>query len=96
MNESTWISKCVKEAIWIEPKRGNNAKSLMLSFRSDIPNLIDIPQESIRTKVFEYMKRPSSYVFELSPIWSPNLVTIDSEGFKGAQHLLSERLRLSA
>ena len=37
----------VEEAIWIKPKSGYTAKALILSFKSDIPNFIDIPGESM-------------------------------------------------
>ena len=48
----------VEEAIWIKPKIGNNAKPRILSSKSVPPNFIDIPGESVRTWVFEYMKQP--------------------------------------
>ena len=35
MNQHSLVN--VEEAIWIEPKRGNNAKPTILSFRSDPP-----------------------------------------------------------
>ena len=56
MNEHNLIN--VEEAIWMKPQRGNNAKPLILSFRRDLPAFIDVPGESIRTRVSEYSKRP--------------------------------------
>ena len=48
----------VEEAVWIKPRRGSNVKPLMLSFRIAIPDYIDIPGERMRTKVYEYIKKP--------------------------------------
>ena len=48
----------VEEAVWIKPRRGSNVKPLMLSFRTAIPDYIDIPGERMRTKVYEYIKKP--------------------------------------
>ena len=47
----------VEEAIWIKPKSGYTAKALILSFKSDIPNFIDIPGESMIWKDLEYIKQ---------------------------------------
>ena len=47
----------VEEALWIKPKPDNNAKPLILSFRSDLPIFIDISGETAGTKLFEYIKR---------------------------------------
>ena len=43
----------VEEVLWKTYKRGNNAKSLILSFRSDIPTFIDISGETATKKAFE-------------------------------------------
>ena len=48
----------VEEAVWIKPRRGSNVKPLMLSFRTAIPDYIDVPGERMRTKVYEYIKKP--------------------------------------
>ena len=44
-------------ADWIKPKN-KNANALLLSFRGNLPNYIDIPGELTKTKVQEYKKRP--------------------------------------
>ena len=49
----------VEEAIWIKPKRNSASKPLILSFRSELPAYLDIPGETIRTKVYEYKKFPT-------------------------------------
>ena len=48
----------VEEAVWVKPRRGSNVKPLMLSFRTAIPDYIDVPGERMRTKVYEYIKKP--------------------------------------
>ena len=48
----------VEEAIWIKPKQNSAAKPLILGFRSELPTYIDLPGESLRTKVYEYRKLP--------------------------------------
>ena len=47
----------VEEATWIK-SRNNIALPLILSFQSEIPEFVDIPGERIRTRVYEYKKRP--------------------------------------
>ena len=56
INQNNLIN--VEEAIWMKPKRGNNAKPLILSFRRDVPAFIDVPGEAMRTRVSDYSKRP--------------------------------------
>ena len=55
------IAQCglanVEEAVWIKPKN-NLVKPLLLTFRTEMPEFIDIPGEKLRTKVQEYLKRP--------------------------------------
>ena len=49
----------MQESFWLKPKRGNNAKHLILSFRSDFPSFIDIPGETARTQVIIITKEPA-------------------------------------
>jgi hypothetical protein len=48
----------VTEAFWIKSSRNMQAKALLLTFRGELPGLIEIPGESMKTRVYEYVKRP--------------------------------------
>ena len=41
----------VVEATWITPRRGNNAKPLLLTFPDELPQYLNIPGEMMMTKV---------------------------------------------
>ena len=56
MNQFSPVS--VEEAVWIKSKNSSD-KPLILSFRTEVPNYIDIPGETIRTKVYEFKKLPN-------------------------------------
>lgn len=51
----------LQEAIephWIKAREKVQAKPLLLNFREELPAFIDIPGEMMRTRVYEYKKRP--------------------------------------
>ena len=48
----------VEDPVWIKPQGNRLSKALLLSFRGDLPTFIDIPGEIMRTKVYEYKKKP--------------------------------------
>ena len=45
-------------ATWINPRSGNGAKPLLLTFPDELPQYLNIPGEMIMTKVIEYKRRP--------------------------------------
>ena len=45
-----------------------DAKPLLLSFRRDLPAFIDIPGETMKTRVSEYSKRPTVYSMVAHPM----------------------------
>lgn len=48
----------VVEAVWIKPRSQHSAKPLLLSFRGAVPAFLEIPGEMMKTRVYEYKKRP--------------------------------------
>ena len=48
----------VEEAPWIKPRRNSSGKPLIISFRSDPPEYLNIPGEMCLTKVYEYVRTP--------------------------------------
>ena len=48
----------VVRASWIKPCNPLVAQPLLLTFRQDLPEYIDIPGEQSRTKVYEYLQKP--------------------------------------
>ena len=48
----------VEEALWIKPRSQSTAKPLLLTFRSIMPQFISVPGEMMKTKVYEYKRRP--------------------------------------
>ena len=57
----------VEEVIWIKPQRRNKAKPLILSFRRDLPAFIDVPGESMRTRVRLF--RTTNPLPQLLTVW---------------------------